>query len=368
MFKVRGNVFQEAVSGLTKGAKRARLGESRVFVNASANGEVIFYFVGEELQVEKRISVEVVKEFAFATTVMEFDMKVSALPDDELITVEMDGDKLDFKWGRSSKISVNTVPERSPLIEIPTAVDSVIWKPGYLQELARTLPSFTALTNSEKAMANPVLRGLFIEKNDMDEVLVKATNATRAVTVRPQGVEWFSGIAASIPTDTVSGLAEILSSQAEVKVSVNEGHSLILFEAGDTRAISRLLVGSFPPIDNAYTPEEEAKSIWRVDRMDLLNTARRIKRLGGNSPCMVFKKDGAKAFIELKGVLIEQIGADIDGVDFEFAVHSDFLELCLALYRTEEVLLCLKESDSPITILSEGSDDLKTLIAQVLID
>lgn len=369
MFKINGGEFQQVVSGLTKGAKRARLSENRVFVSSvDSSNEVDFYFVGEELQVQKRISCEVTVPFAFATTVHELEVKVGALPQDECIIIEKEGEQLNLKWGRSSKIMMETVPEMSPSIEIPDAAESVLWAPGKLQILSRSLPSFASITNSPGAVKYPVLRGLYFTKEETGEVLVRASNGSRAVTVNAQGVEWFDNFFASIPTETISGLAEIIPTDSEVKVSLNENKSLLIFESGFTKAVTRLLVGDFPPISDKYTKVEEAQVIWRVDRMELLNTTRRIKRLGGNFPVMVFKKEGSKSFVELPGVSIEQIGATVEGEDYQFAVHSDYLELCLTLYRTEEVLLCLKDKGVPLTVLCDGNEDIKALISQVLVD
>lgn len=368
MFKINGGDFQHVVSGLTRGAKRARLGENRVFVSSvDSKNEVDFYFVGEELQVRKRVQCEVSAPFTFATTVHELTVKVGALPDDEFITIEKDGEQLKLQWGRSSKINMQTVPEMSPAIEIPEIMDSVVWAPGKLHVLARSIPAFTAVTNSENANKMPILRGLNIAKEETGEVIVRATNSARAVSVNAKGVEWFDGFFDSIPSETISALAEIIPADVEIKVSLNAQKTLLVFEAGLTMAITRLISGEFPSIDQAYTLPEEAESVWRVDRMELLNTARRIKRLGGDSPIMVFSKEGTKAFVELPGVSIEQIGASVEGKEEKIAIHSDFLELCLTLQRSDEVLLCLKGKMSPVTVLCEGNLDIKALVAQIKI-
>ncbi|MEK4487939.1 hypothetical protein MHH81_20745 [Psychrobacillus sp. FSL H8-0484] len=366
MFKIKGELLQQVVGGLTKGAKRARLGESRVFVSSTVANEVVFYFVGDDLQVEKKVECEVIAPFAFATSVHELDIKVSALPDDEIITaeVETENERLFLKWGRSSKISMDTIPETAPLIDMPSIVESVQWSPGKVQLMSRTIPSFTALEGNSSAQRFPTLRGLFMTKEDTGIVNVRASNGARAVTYRVPGIDWFGDFTASIPSETILGLAEILSSDGDVKVSLNAAKTLLVFECGHTRAISRILVGEFPDIDSKFANEKGTSTLWRVDRLELLSTARRIKRLAVKESIMVFRKEGTKAFVELPGVLIEQIGAMIEGDDLEFTVHSDHLEFCLSLYRSDEVVLCLDGNDKPLTILNEGNDDIKSLIAQ----
>lgn len=365
MFKIQGEGLQQIVQGITKGAKKARLGESRVFISSTEENIVKFYFVGEELQVEKTLECVTTEQFAFATTMMELEIKVGALPDDELIHVEKKGDRVLLNWGRSSNIMMEIVPEISPEISIPQATDTVTWGPGKLHMLGRSLPYFTAISNSASANKFPVLRGLYFGKEETGEVKVRASNRGRAVTVNTQGMEWFDGIFCSIPTETIMGLIEILPSDSELRVSINAEKTLIVFESGHTKAVSRLLVGEFPAIDDKYVSEESAKTIWRVDRLQLLETVRRIKRLGGNLPSMVFRVEGTKAFAELPGVLIEQIGASIEGEEqLGFILHSDYLELALTLHRTEEVLLCVNAINSPVTILDDSeTHDTKVLIA-----
>lgn len=364
MFKVKGEGLQQIVHGITQGAKKARLGEARVFISSSEKDIVRFYFVGEELQVEKTLECETTEEFEFATTVLELDKKISALPDDELITVVRENDKILLRWGRSSNIRMDIVPEFLPQIEIPTAFDTVTWDGGVLHTLARSIPGFTAIVNSEVANAMPLLRGVYIGLEETGEVMVRATNRVKAVKINMVGMQWFSGIYCAIPSETILGLVELFPLDTELRVSINEDRTLLLFEAGNTRAISRLLVGEFPPIDKSYCKEDNAKCVWRVDRLDLAATVRRIRRLGGNTPIMEFRVEDSKCFAELPGILIEQIGATIEGSEkMGFRINSDYLELALTLHRSEEILLCIPGKNQPITII----DDSKNYDKQVLV-
>ena len=86
-------------------------------------------------------------------------------------------------------------------------------------------------------------------------------------------------------------------------------------------------------------------------------------------PRMFFKVDGSKAFVELPGILTEQIGASIEGEQqLGFTLHSDYLALALTLHRTEEVLLCVNAEDRPLTILDDSeTKDTKVLIAPLVV-
>jgi len=371
MFKVKGEDLQFIVEKVTKSAKRARLSESHVFVSSKQKGEVNFFFSGEDLQIQKVIECESEGDFEFASTVYELERKVLALPSDELIHVNKNGNNLSLNWGRSSKIAMEVIPELSPGIEIPEAQQSVVWAPGELHKIARTMPHFTAIKNSNSDKKCPVTRGLNFIKEETGEVLVRATNSARAVTYQPLGIEWFEDFAAAIPTETISALNEIVPNDVEVKVSVNNEQTLVIFEAGRLKAVSRLLGGEYPAIDTAYTLPADAKAIWRVDRMELLNTARRIRHLSNDKPVMSFNKEGTKTFVSLQGVLVEQIGAMVEGdEDLDFATNANDMEICLNLYRCEEVLICLRGVELPITVVGEeeeatANEKIKSLISQI---
>lgn len=369
MFNIKGEGLQQVVQGITNGAKKAKLKEARVFVSSKEENIVKFYFVGEELQVEKTLECETTEIFQFATTIQEIETKVGALPDSEIISVVKEGDKVLLKWGRSSNIRMDILPELSPEIEIPIAVDKVTWLPGKLHMLAKTLPPFAAVSNSEVANSHPVLRGLYFGKEESGAVIVRATNRALAVTVNAIGIDWFEGLFCSIPIDTILGLLEILPSDSEITVSLNEEKTLLVFEAGYTKAVSRILSGDFPAIDNSFLTSKTANTIWRVDRLQLLETARRIKRVGPRpgTPAMIFRTESSKAFVELAGVLVEQIGASVEGDAIRFVVNSDYLETVLTLHRSEEVLLYVKASDAAITVLDDSEvNDIRVLVSPML--
>ncbi|MEX3625005.1 hypothetical protein [Viridibacillus arvi] len=371
MFKAKGEDLQLIVDKVKRAAKRARLNDSHVFVSSHKEGIVSFFFAGDELQVQREMECTTEGEFEFATTTYELECKILALPADEIIHIEKNGNHASLKWGRSSKIAMELVPELSPGINIPEAKQKVVWSPGELHKIARSLPQFTAIKNSACASQFPVTRCVNFMQEDTGEVLVRATNSARAVTLQPLGLEWFEGFSAAIPTETILALVEMIPSDVSVNVSVNEEHTLLVFEAGRMKAVTRLLEGDYPAIDKSFTLPTEAKSIWRVDRLELLNTARRIRRLKGDAPKMMFSKDGTKTFVTLQGVLVEQIGAIVEGeANVDFIINADFIEICLNLYRCEEVLICVRDEPSlPITIVgaSEGEDSnekIKTLLAQ----
>jgi DNA polymerase III sliding clamp (beta) subunit (PCNA family) len=363
MFKIQGEQLQLVVISMVKGARKARAGEAPVFMSGDKKGKVTFYFSGPDLQVEKTVSANVEKEFSIATTMLELEIKVKALPSEEDIDVAIEGKQLYLRWGRNNEISCDTLPETAPLIEIPELMDSVKWKPGLLHQISRSVPPFCAAPNSQ----DPHLAGVnFSKDEDTGECFVRATNRVRAVTINARAGEWFEGVNLTIPTATIVGLGEALSAEGEVTIGINEQRSLIVFECGSTKAVSRVLSGTFPPIDSIYTKDSDATSEWTFDRMELIEVSRRVKKLSPSKPTMHFYQDGAKVMMELVGVLKQQVGAMVEGEEsISFAVHAEYMEVAAQMYRTDEIKILFSHERSPLTIRCEETEDVKTLIAQV---
>lgn len=364
MFKVNGEVLQNTVTSLVKGAKKARLGEKACFIKTEGNF-VSFYFNGDDLQVEKKIEAEITGNLDIATSMLELDLKVSALPSDEEIIVELEGSLLNLRWGRSSKIACETLAETAPLIDIPQTIETITWEPGILHSFSRSMPPFAALSNSQMAKANPCLQGLYFAMDDTGEVLIRASNGARAVTLRSEKVKWFEGMQFSIPTESICGLADLLPSDSEISIGINEARTLLVFQAGLTTAVSRLLIGKFPDIDRSYSDKDTAGTKWTFDRMELIELCRRARRLAPSRPVITFRTEGAKTKIDLESILTQQLGAMCEGEQFEFAVNAEYVELAASLFRTEEILILFKDKTSPLTIACEQTDHIRALVGQM---
>lgn len=308
---------------------------------------------------------EISANLDIATSMAELELKVNALPSDEDITVQLNGNLLYLRWGRNSKIVCEILAETAPLIEIPKTVETIVWKPGVLQAYARTLPAFAAKTGSSNGNNNPVITGVhFSKEKDTGETYVRATNQYRAVTVKSPMTEWFEGVSFSIPTESLQGLADILSADGEVTIGMNEAKTLLVFKSGLTTAVTRVLVGVFPDIDNGYA-DYSANTKWIFDRMELIDLCKRARQLSQSRPALTIRSENSKVTAELDSVLTQQIGAVAEGEVFNFKVDAEYIELAASLFRTEEVQILFKNESSPLTIVCEETDHIKALIGQI---
>ncbi|MDQ0255580.1 DNA polymerase-3 subunit beta [Evansella vedderi] len=365
MFKLASEVIQGVVSSLAKGARKAKLGEKFIFIKTK-DDKVSFYFNGDDMSVERKISADIQGELDVATSIKELDQKVSALPKEEEITVEKEGNLLKLKWGKGSKISVEILPETAPLIEIPQMSQQVKWAAGTLHGIARMMTPFAALPDSPVGRARPSVCGPNFQKDgDTGEVFIRATDSYRAVTVLGSKIDWFEGNQLSMESKTMLSLADVLSEQAELTVGLNESGTLVIFRAGLTTAIARVLEGSYPNIDK-YA--DDAKSKWHFDRLELIELCRRIKRLSPTKPIIQFRIQSGKVKAIVPNSLEQQLAVAVEGEASDFGANAEYLEMTASLYRSDEIVLLADGANQPITIRQEENDNVKALVLPVRID
>ncbi|PLR70469.1 hypothetical protein [Bacillus sp. UMB0728] len=365
MFKVKGEMLQSTVKAMSKGARKARMGEKACFIKTEGSF-VSFFFNGDVLQVEKKIEAEITGDLNLATSIMELDMKVAALPPEEDINVSLDGSLLIFKWGRSSQIACETIAETAPLIEIPEVIENVLWSPGVLHSLAKEIPPFAALANSSQAKKNPCLAGMFLEMDaDTGETFVKASNSYKSIVIRSQKTKWFEGIKFSLPTESLAGLSNIFPSDAEVSIGINDTRTLLVFQCGLTTAVSRVLKGNYPDLDSVYTELDDAKSKWIFDRMELIELCRRARQLSPHRPVLSISSEKGKVKANLENILTQQLGVVVEGEQFTFAFNAEYVEIAASLFRSEEIVILFKNKMSAFTLCCEESQHTKTLIGQM---
>ncbi|MED0677669.1 hypothetical protein ABEV55_16105 [Aneurinibacillus thermoaerophilus] len=362
MFKIKSEELQDIISAMAKSARKAKLGERFIFIKTYGN-EVSFFYNGDDISVEKRVQTTVKKELDVATTVKEMDVKVGALPSEEDITVELKGNQLQLKWGRKSSIFVDTVKETLPLLEIPETVRTVKWPAGSLHGLTRIMTPYAALRTSQRGSERPCICGPNFEKDGLTgNVFVRATDAFRAITVKADKIDWFEGAQLTLDSDSLHAICDVISGETEVEIGINDLNSLVVFKSGNTTAVARTLVGNFPPLDKNYLQMDKAVAKWFFDRQDLIDLCRRIRKLSPQNPTLTFVIKEEKPHAVIPQVLEQQLGIAIEGSPFDFAVHAPYLEMVASTFRSEEVVLLLTSGLAPITVISEESNDIQTLV------
>lgn len=364
--KISAEELKNVISELKKMCSKARLSESILFVTANEE-KLCLYVSGKDFSAQKEIPIES-GNISFSTSLLEMFVKTDVLPRDEVISLMLEEQNLYLAWGRSSKIAVATLPAETPVIDIPESIENIQWAPGQLHALTRNIPSFCAKPTSEKAKLNSSILGLnFSLGEGTGGVSVRASDGYKACKLK-QDIQWFNGVELSIDAATLAGLAEVLPSKSEIHIGINESHTLLIFKAENTTAVIRVLDGQFPNLDKAYSLFNNAIAKWTFDRMELMDTCRRVSILSPNEPALTIKSKGSKTFAVLDHVLEQQIGALTDGDVFDFRVNAAYLELSCSLFRTEEVTILFQHKKGGLTVCSEENDQVQTLLGQMTLE
>ena len=353
MFRINSKDLKIVVDRVMKSARRAKLKNTVIDVIATGK-TIILKFGGSELFVSQKIQADITKELNFSTTVMELNLKVSALPNSELITVEEKDNKIYFKWGRSSLVRVERVDNQCIEMSFEAQGESIEWSYKSIQRITR-MTSFTAINGTAVANKIPQLAGIYIQnKNNYTEL--HASDSKKAISMVATDIRWFDEPAA-IPTETWFAMYELFSKDSIINISSN-GKSLVKFESESTVIISRIIVGTYPDLSSIYVQPEQTATRWTIDRLELLEATRRARHLitttGSN---IELNSDGKKTYLVLKDQLVQQIGAMIVGDIKKFIINPEDLELILSILRTEDIVLSYRNLSSSMTICGVANEE-----------
>lgn len=370
MFKIKSDNLKKVVSEICSAFKHSKVeGAAIKLATNSETGLLTISASGENISFEKYVKVTVEKASMFYTTPYELQLKVSTLPEEVYVNVtENDKGHYYLSWGRGNGILLLTCSEETitNLDKVETT-QSISLEGKKWNYITRNIMPFSASPAEKIAKIHPVTVGLNFEKQG-NGVLVQATNAARAI----KGLfnfDWFSK-PITIPGATMRAVSDLISSTEILTISTDEKQSFIVIESPTVKIVSKLLEGKFIDTMHLYSNEKEAPIVWRTDRLELIEVARRIKRLDPVTPIVSILTKKNKCFATLPGVLVEQIGAVIESENKEgFSFNAFSLEAALSVLRCEEVLITCNKKGEAVTFSNgdegeEEKEDVVVLLGQ----
>lgn len=364
MFKMKSDALKGVVSMLVKSARKAGIGDKTIYIRTLDEGLVSFYYHAMEISVEKKVAAEVEGELEVATSIGELDVKVTALPDDVEVTIEKKtGGPIQFTWGGSGKrksgLKVDILPETSPMVEVPPFEEQVDWKPGILHNIVKYVPPFTLHSNNSKAAQMPNTLGPNFSKDDTGAVIVRATDGIKGVIIYPKHMDWFDKTL-SIHISSLQGVADVIPSDAEIKVGLSGGN-VVIFKAGYTTAVCRTLVGTFPPIERYFNTQSKGK--MNIDRLELIELCKRVKLLAPTAAVLQFNVVDDKVFAVVPGVLEQALPASVEGIVPSFGVGALHMEMAALLFAmtksSDELTLFVEGYDKAISVAIDGNEAIR---------
>ncbi|WP_145949571.1 DNA polymerase III subunit beta [Paenibacillus sp. Y412MC10] len=370
MFKIKSNALQSVVSTMAKSVKESGIGERNVYIKAVGESIVSFYFTSPHLSAEKRVmATEVGESFFITTSMKELAIKVGALPSEEEIEVKHvkkgNGQHIELVWGskgRRSEMKVAVLNEETEFLEVPLAADKVTWGPKVLSHLVNKFKGFTVKSTSQDAVNSPVLSGISISRSVNGNCVLRASDRHNTVTYVSSDYGWLKN-EVILDSAYLQAIANLVPADCDVEVGVNENASLVLFQTKDSTCVCRVTDGKFPEVDHIYDHNVECK--YHFDRPELLELCSRVQKIVSTGTKMVrFESRKIErhnvVFAVVPGVLEQQMGATIEGLQWNFAINAEKLFECAKFFEGEdEVTLYVKDPFKPITLGSEEEPDVK---------
>ncbi len=371
MFQISSNVLQSVVSKMVKAAKRARLASGHIHVNTNKKEQTVtFSFAGTTLSVVKTIEAKVTSDSTFTATFSEFQSKISPLPVETKLTLEFTStNNISIKWGSSSRILMFTVPTTEINFNVPEIKESFSLPAGKIHFYSRNIATFCALDNSKIKEKYPVSVGVRFSKDTSGQLVLQASTGYRSIRCTEKDISWFD-TSISIHSEIINATAELIEEDQDISISLATNNNTIVITCSGVTVVARLLDGDFPDYSSKFS-NENANHVCRVDRLDLLETTRRVKQLctDKTKPYIHFSVEGKKIFAVHSDVIKEQVAALFENSSKEdFALDFNNLEAALTVLRTEEVLIAFSEKLKPLTLFSgdeKESDNLVVLVGQV---
>lgn len=372
MFKIKSDELKVVIGNVAGAYRNSLVRDKCVTVTASKESQLVsLQFVADGIAVKREFSAEVSSDGSFNASMSELSLKVSILPDEVMITFESKGNNVLIRWGRGNGIvlQVKADDETIPFPKLEKS-ETVSFPPGMWEHFSRFFTPFCAKRGDEVMKRLPITLGVNFKKVPDVGLVVSATNSSKIIQ-NDFDLDWFS-TSTTIARDTFAVVSSVISTKDVIEISLDASKGSIIIESSKATIVARLLDGEFPSVDEFFQ-NENADVVWRTDRLELLEVARRVKRLAPDECAIdIFKKDG-KYYAALIGILSEQIGSLIETEnEANMRLSANCLEAALSVLRSEEVLISLNKGELPPVIISNGdpqedgkSDNLKVVLGQV---
>ncbi|MFX3643478.1 MAG: DNA polymerase III subunit beta [Candidatus Pristimantibacillus sp.] len=361
-FMINSTVLKSQVVALSKAVKGAVLGECNVYIRDLDDQTLSFYFSTLEISAEKYIPADIVKPLQVAVSVKELNMKVSVLPDNEMLSVthvlkNENTQFLKFEWGtnRKNTINVQTLNEQTDFLITPTPKSTVVMNVNKLFKYVESLKNFALKSGSDDARNFSILTGIAISSDENGKAIFKACNRQNSVCLSDKEIDWLSE-EIILDAGHLIAVTSLIQGNTQIEIGINEMSSLVIVKSSDTTCVLRTLSGKYPVLEQ-YHNYDIAESKYYFDRSELLDICQRaIKVTAAGAKMLLIETKGTNIFASVSHVMEQQLSATVEGMDWSFTVDAERLFNCAKLMEgVDEIVLYLND---PGKLISIGSEDL----------
>ncbi len=350
-FSCTQDIFSKALSLVSKGVSNNNTLPVLENILITSEGTVITLLSTDlDISVSTRFEARVEQEGSITIPAKLLLQYVSLLPEGVVIDVEkMDGEALSLSSSVTNTKIKGISAEEFPIIPpLNPDISFALEKDLFISGMAEVL--FSTAVNSTR----PVLSGVNMNWTDGVLYLVSTDSVRLSEKKIPVALELPEGKSLIIPAKTVAEAMHIFgkeSSRAK-EIQISATRNQIMFEAGDTKLVSRLIEGEFPNYKQIIPKEENNTCLF--GKNDMLLALRRINLFAkGNNYNVKFSMNEDKTLTVRTDML--EIGEDhstlqmenFSGEPMTFALNSQFVIELLSNLKSEKVQLSINTPAQP---------------------
>lgn len=309
------------------------------------------HFAGTNLEIaiQSFISAEVKAEGAITVPAKLLLSYISLLKDEKVELFVDESNTLQIKAPSSQTKIKGISAEEFPLI--PTVSKDQFFRVSRQDfDLGIAQTVFAAATNT----ARPVLSGILFDLN-RDSIKLVATDSYRLAEKKlmlKEPVEF--NMQAIVPARTIAELGKIIAKSSAEDIEITVSKNQILFVAGDTRMISRLIEGKFPDYEKIVPKSSKTRVDVRTDELSLV--VRRValfaRENNNNIKCSVTNDGKLTVSTDETKVGEEkaEISGKVEGENNKIALNAQYLLDALNFIQADTVTIELDDKLSPAVI------------------
>lgn len=171
-----------------------------------------------------------------------------------------------------------------------------------------------------------------------------------------------------IPHKTIAEIARIISHQEE-QLEVTIGETQIGFIINQTKVVSRLIDGQYPPYQAIIPSQFRTEAV--AQRQPLLSALRAgsIFSQSNNSVKLAFNPSNNELQVTAEsdelGTSLVQIPAEVSGESGELLLNHRYLQECLSTIDSETITLKVNDSSSPAIITPQKESSYLYLVMPI---
>lgn len=294
-----------------------------------------------------------------------FTNKIASYVGDNAVTIEGDGEKADFRSGKSEFKTPCYKTEDFP-VEFVVEGTPLKLSAGLLSEILNGTVFCAERNSSGTTVRNGVHFSL------AENILTASSmNMEHKCAIFDAEMGDLTGVGefeVVIPVDSILSVQQVLSNRVpEENVSLSTNVSLVKFDFGDVVIISRTLDGKMPDLKRII-PKTVLHDVT-LDRKACLRAAKVIKELtndGIEQSCRVALHDGEFVLSgrESKGKTAnEYIPVEFTGEPWAISMTTDYLIGAFSATNDDKIRMCIGEGSKNLTFKRPDREDWLHLVA-----